>query len=65
MRIAALARTQRPITDEALTTPLGFAGVDGILRFRSDGTNERGLAVLRVTSSGLQVVSPAPRRFGP
>jgi ABC-type branched-subunit amino acid transport system substrate-binding protein len=36
MLIAALARTHRPITDEALTTPLGFAGVDGILRFRSD-----------------------------
>ena len=54
----------KTITDEALTSPLGFAGVDGILRFRSDGTNERGLAVLRVTSSGPQVISPAPRRFG-
>jgi ABC-type branched-subunit amino acid transport system substrate-binding protein len=64
MLVAALARTQRRITDEALTSPLGFAGVDGILRFRGDGTNERGLAILRVTSSGPQVVSPAPRRFG-
>ena len=63
--VAALARMQRPITDDALTSPLGFAGVDGILRFRNDGTNERGLAVLRVTSSGPQVISPAPRRFGP
>jgi ABC-type branched-subunit amino acid transport system substrate-binding protein len=65
MLIAALAKTQRRITDDALTSPVGFAGVDGILRFRGDGTIERGLAVLRVTSSGPQVISPALRRFGP
>jgi branched-chain amino acid transport system substrate-binding protein len=51
-------------SDEALTNPSGFAGVDGIFRFRADGTNQRGLAVLRVTSSGGQVISPAPRAFG-
>jgi branched-chain amino acid transport system substrate-binding protein len=50
-------------TDDVLTNPSGFAGVDGIFRFRSDGTNQRGLAVLRVTSSGGQVVSPAPKSF--
>jgi ABC-type branched-subunit amino acid transport system substrate-binding protein len=53
---------RRP-TDEQLTNPSGFAGVDGIFRFRQDGTNQRGLAVLRVTSSGGQVVSPAPKAF--
>ena len=47
-----------------LTNASGFAGVDGIFRFRPDGTNQRGLAVLRVTSSGGQVISPAPRAFG-
>lgn len=64
--IAALVRTQGPkrISDETLTNPSGFAGIDGIFRFKPDGTNERGLAVLRVTPSGGQVASPPPKSFG-
>jgi branched-chain amino acid transport system substrate-binding protein len=46
-----------------LTNPSGFTGVDGLFRFRGDGTNERGLAVLRVGPSA-QVISPPPRSFG-
>jgi ABC-type branched-subunit amino acid transport system substrate-binding protein len=63
--VAALVRTQGPqrFSEEVLTNPSGFAGIDGVFRFKTDGTNERGLAVLRVTSSGGQVVSPAPRSF--
>ena len=57
------ANGPRHFTDDVLTNPSGFAGVDGIFRFRSDGTNQRGLAVLRVTSSGGQIVSPAPKSF--
>jgi len=48
-----------------LTNPSGFAGIDGVFRFRPEGTNERGLAVLRVTPSGGQVISPAPHSFQP
>ena len=64
--IAALVKTQGPqrFSPEVLTNPSGFTGIDGLFRFRADGTNERGLAVLRVTSSGPQVISPAPRSFG-
>jgi ABC-type branched-subunit amino acid transport system substrate-binding protein len=64
--VAALVKTQGPqrFSDEVLTNASGFAGIDGIFRFRPDGTNERGLAVLRVTPSGGQVISPAPRSFG-
>jgi branched-chain amino acid transport system substrate-binding protein len=50
-------------TDDVLTNPSGFAGVDGIFRFRPDGTSQRGLAVLRVAPGGAQVISPAPRTF--
>jgi hypothetical protein len=62
---AALVKTQGPqrFSEAVLTNSSGFAGIDGIFRFRPDGTNERGLAVLRVTSSGGQVVSPAPKAF--
>jgi branched-chain amino acid transport system substrate-binding protein len=63
--VAALVKTQGPQRfDEAvLTNSSGFAGIDGVFRFRPDGTNQRGLAVMRVTSSGGQVVSPAPKAF--
>jgi ABC-type branched-subunit amino acid transport system substrate-binding protein len=64
--IAALVKTQGPqrFSAEVLTNPSGFTGIDGLFRFRPDGTNERGLAVLRVTPSGAQTISPAPRSFG-
>jgi ABC-type branched-subunit amino acid transport system substrate-binding protein len=64
--VAALVKTQgaQRFTEEVLTNPSGFAGIDGIFRFRTDGTNERGLAVLRVGPSGAQVISPAPKTFG-
>lgn len=63
--VAALVKTQGPqrFSEEVLTNPSGYAGIDGIFRFRQDGTNARGLAVMKVTPSGGQVVSPAPRAF--
>ena len=65
--VAALVKTQGPqrFSEPVLTNSSGFAGIDGVFRFRSDGTNERGLAVLRVTPTGGQIVAPAPRSFGP
>jgi ABC-type branched-subunit amino acid transport system substrate-binding protein len=63
--VAALVKTQGPqrFSEQVLTTSSGFSGIDGIFRFRQDGTNERGLAVLRVAPSGATVVSPAPKAF--
>ena len=49
---------------EVLTNPSGFAGIDGLFRFRADGTNERGLAVMRVGSGGGQPVAGSPKSFG-
>jgi ABC-type branched-subunit amino acid transport system substrate-binding protein len=65
--VAALVKTQGPqrFSEQVLTNPSGFAGIDGVFRFRPEGPNERGLAVLRVTPSGGQVISPAPRSFQP
>jgi hypothetical protein len=65
--VAALVKTQGQarFSDQVLTNQSGFAGIDGVFRFRADGTNERGLAVLRVTAGGGQVVSPAPKTFRP
>jgi ABC-type branched-subunit amino acid transport system substrate-binding protein len=49
---------------ERLTDPAGFAGVTGIFRFRADGTNERGLAIMQVEDGIATMISPAPRSFG-
>jgi ABC-type branched-subunit amino acid transport system substrate-binding protein len=64
--VAALVKTQglQRFTPEVITSASGFNGNDGVFRFRQDGTNERGLAVFRVTPSGPQVISPAPKTFG-
>lgn len=62
--VAALSQFQGGVTEQALTTPSGFNGADGLFRFRGDGQNERGLAVLQVRNSTTTVVSPAPRSFG-
>jgi ABC-type branched-subunit amino acid transport system substrate-binding protein len=63
---AALSRTQggQRFTSEVLQNPSGFAGIDGLFRFRPDGTNERGLAVMRVGSSGATIAAASPKSFG-
>ena len=64
--VAALARTQggQRYSPEVLTNPSGFAGIDGLFRFRPDGTNERGLAVMRVANGGSVPVAGSPKSFG-
>jgi ABC-type branched-subunit amino acid transport system substrate-binding protein len=64
--VAALAKTQggQRFSAEVLTSASGFAGIDGLFRFRSDGTNERGLAVMKVGSGASQAVAGSPKSFG-
>ncbi|MGO4713599.1 penicillin-binding protein activator [Bradyrhizobium sp. 2TAF24] len=63
--VAALARTQgnQRFSQDVLLNSSGFAGIDGLFRFRSDGSNERGLAVMRVASGGGQAVAGSPKSF--
>jgi len=65
--VAALVKTQgeQRFSEQTLTNASGFAGIDGVFRFRPEGTNDRGLAVMRVTPNGGQIVSPAPKTFRP
>jgi Periplasmic binding protein len=65
--VAALARqggAGQRYSSDVLTNPSGFAGIDGLFRFRPDGTNERGLAVMRVASSSSVPVAGSPKSFG-
>jgi ABC-type branched-subunit amino acid transport system substrate-binding protein len=51
-------------TQAALTDPNGFTGIDGIFRLNTDGTTDRGLAVLAVEAGGaFRVIDPAPKTF--
>jgi ABC-type branched-subunit amino acid transport system substrate-binding protein len=63
---AALSRTQggQRFSSEVLLNSSGFAGIDGLFRFRADGTNERGLAVMRVATGGSTPIAASPKSFG-
>jgi ABC-type branched-subunit amino acid transport system substrate-binding protein len=66
--IVSLVKAQpgQRITNEVLTNAGGFnSTTDGLFRFRNDGTNQRGLAVLKILPSAPpQVVSPPAKAFG-
>ncbi len=48
---------------QRLTDPNGFAGVTGVFRFRSNGTNQRALAIMEVDEGVATMISSAPRSF--
>ncbi|TGD64582.1 penicillin-binding protein activator [Tabrizicola sp. WMC-M-20] len=64
--IGALLKQGRTTTlnGQALTQAAGFVGVNGIFRLRSDGQNERGLAVAQIRNNQVVIIDPAPRSFG-
>ena len=54
--------TQR-FADATLTNPNGFAGQDGVFRFRANGLNDRGLAVFEIRSGAARSISAPPASF--
>jgi len=62
---AALAHTQgsQRYSESVLTNRSGFNGADGVFRFRPDGQNDRGLAVLQINKGTATPLSPAPSSF--
>ncbi|MEC7761893.1 MAG: penicillin-binding protein activator [Pseudomonadota bacterium] len=57
------AGNSNALSGSALTQSQGFVGVSGVFRLRSDGTNERGLAVAQIQNQQVVVIDPAPRSF--
>ncbi len=49
-----------PFTASELERPQGFSGVDGPFALRSDKRVERGMAIKRISSVGLELVEDAP-----
>ena len=59
-----LAAGERGFTRSSLTNPAGFNGpANGNFRLHSDGTVERGLAVLQVSGATFGVIDLAPKSF--
>jgi ABC-type branched-subunit amino acid transport system substrate-binding protein len=58
------ARGAGAYRESSLTDPAGFvSNADGLFRFRANGLNERGLAVLQIAAGSVRIASPAPRQF--
>lgn len=64
--IGALAKAGKTdaLTTSGLTQGSGFIGATGIFRLRSDGTNQRGLAIAQIQNNQVVIVDPAPSSFG-
>lgn len=60
----ALASKKLAITKGNLTQSSGFKGVNGVFRFKADGTNQRAMAIAQVTNNQVQIIDPAPKSFG-
>lgn len=61
MRLAA----EDEIGRRGITNSDGFLGANGLFRFRSDGTSERGLSIMQIQPNrGAVLVEPGPREFG-
>jgi len=59
-----LAKSGHGFGRDTLTSPNGFAGVDGIFRFTNDGIADRGLAILEIKNGTSTILIDAPQRFG-
>jgi hypothetical protein len=58
-----LARHGLPYDNATLTSPSGFAGIDGVFRLMKTGQIERGLAVIEVTGTSTRTIDPAQTAF--
>ncbi len=64
LSIVLLRQNNQFIGRNALMNPNGFAGIDGIFRFQSNGLAERGLAVHKITGAGrTAIIDQAPTSF--
>ena len=60
---SALAKRNPTNLDMAITTPDGFAGINGIFRLFENGKNQHSLDIMQITPSGDIVIDAAPKKF--
>ncbi len=59
----ALAQKDKEQLHQAITSMDGFFGMSGAFRLFTNGKNEHGLDIVKVSSKGQQVVEPAVQKF--
>ena len=64
-RSAASGEVTSLFNSKSIMNPNGFAGIDGIFRFRPNGVAERGLAVLEFRNGRVVIAEEAPKTFLP
>ena len=64
--IGALVKSNKsnPLSAGSLAQGAGFQGANGIFRLRSDGTNQRGLAIATIRDNKVVIIQNAPSNFG-
>ncbi|MBR1649105.1 MAG: penicillin-binding protein activator [Alphaproteobacteria bacterium] len=60
---SALARRNPQNLDAAITTPDGFAGINGVFRIFANGKNQHSMDVMQITPSADVVVNLAEQKF--
>jgi len=58
---ASVSEGDPALRNTRLLDPRGFYGVDGFVRFRPDGTPDRGLAIYEVKAGRFEIIEPAPK----
>lgn len=58
-----LEEGEQRFSEDRITNPLGFEGIDGLFRLNATGMNERGLAILEITRREFKIIDPAPEAF--
>lgn len=63
--IGALAQNggRRALSRRSILDESGFIGVNGVFRFKKDGTVERALAIATISKQRVQILKPAARSF--
>lgn len=63
--LLALENQENKFSRAILENPDGYAGYNGVFRFPNTGVAERGLAVMKVGQTELELLEPAPQSFEP
>ena len=63
--IGSLRLRGKNMSSKNLKQKFGFLGVNGLIRFADDGSNERALSIATIKKNKVKVIDPALKSFLP
>jgi hypothetical protein len=63
--IGSLRSKRKNMSSKNLKQEFGFLGVNGLLRFADDGSNERALSIATIKKNKVKVIDHALKSFLP